>query len=175
MKLPWILFALLLCMCCVTGYLLTVEESGVGYAAKHPRFPTMYHGGDGLERHASILWWGWALGMLEIALFVGFLALGIRQCRILGRRKWPLLAGGLLYGAVFTLLVLAYETYAASEPRPLFLSMPLPTAWMVYGLFGVPLYFHVIYIVGFDRWVLTREDLETFHRLLAARRGGVGD
>ncbi len=172
MKLPWILFALLLAMCCVLGYVLTIEETGAGHGVTHPRFSTMEVGGSGLERHAPILWWGWALGLLEICLFIGLLALGMRHRQVLGKRKWPLLLGGLLYGTVFTLLILSYQSYANSPFHPLFLSMPAPTAWMLYGLFGIPLYFHVLYVVSFDRWVLTPEDLERFHRLVAERRNG---
>ena len=172
MKLPWILFVLLLTMCCVLGYVLTIEEMGAGHGVTHPRFSTMEVGGSGLERHAPILWWGWALGLLEICLFIGLLALGMRHRQVLGKRKWPLLLGGLLYGTVFTLLILSYQSYANSPFQPLFLSMPAPTAWMLYGLFGIPLYFHVLYVVSFDRWVLTPEDLERFHRLVAERRNG---
>lgn len=172
MKLSWILFALLVAMCCVLGYVVTIDEVGAGHGVTHPRFPTMQKGGDGLERHSSVIWWAWALGLLEIGLFVGLLALGIRHRGVLGQRKWPLVIGGLLYGAVFTLLVLSYQSYASTGSGSLFLSLPPPTAWMVYGLFGIPLYFHLLYMINFDRWVLTPEDLERFHRLVAARREG---
>lgn len=172
MKLPWLLFAILLAMCFVLGYVLTIEEVGAGHGVVHPRFSTMLQGGDALERHGPILSWGWTLGVLEIALFVGLLALGLRHRRVLGRRKWPLLAGGVAYVAVFSLLIRAYEIYGGSDVHPLFLSVPIPTAWMLYGLFGIPLYFHLVYVVAFDRWVLTPEDLERFQELVAARREG---
>ena len=41
---------------------------------------------------------------------------------------------------------------------------------MLFGLWWVPFYFVVLYVVAFDRWIVTPEDLEKFERLVAASR-----
>ncbi|MCH7728167.1 MAG: hypothetical protein IH991_17070 [Planctomycetes bacterium] len=41
---------------------------------------------------------------------------------------------------------------------------------MLFGLWWVPFYFVVLYVVSFDRWIATPEDLEKFERLVAASR-----
>ena len=170
MKLPWVFFALLLAMCFLVGYVFTVEESTLGHGFTHPEFGTMQRGGDGVERHAEVLWCGWLFGVLEISVFVAMLALGLRHRGELLERKWPLLFGLLLYMGVFTLIILTYQAYAAADSRPLFLSLPAPSAWMLYGLWGVPLYFHGLYVLFFDRWVLKGEDLDRFRQIVEAKR-----
>ncbi len=171
MKLPWILFALLLSMCVLMGYLFTIEETTGGHGFVHPVFKTMERGGDGLERHAApVIWCAWFLGVFEVSFFVGLIALGLRHKERVRERKWPLLIGAILYAAVFTLILLAYHRYANSTSRPLFLSFPSPSAWMVYGLWPVPLYFQMLYVLFFDRWILREEDLQRFRQIVAARR-----
>jgi hypothetical protein len=53
--------------------------------------------------------------------------------------------------------------------RPQFLALPLPTAWMIYGLWAAPVFFIVLYATAFDRWTYTDADRARFAELLAAR------
>ena len=70
---------------------------------------------------------------------------------------------------VWALLVATYWDYASTDSRALWLGLPIPTAIMLYGLWWVPGYFAVLYIVRFDRWVLSEGDLERFHQIVARR------
>lgn len=170
MRLSWVLFFLLVAMCSSVVYVFTLQEVPDGHGFSHSKYETMQSGGDGAERHFSILRIAWWLGSLMIAFFVGLLALGMRRKGRLGRRKWAFLLGLGLYLAVFALMVSAYRGYAESETHALFLSFPGPSAWMLYALWPVPLYFVVTYMFFFDHWVLKEEDLKRFHQLVAARR-----
>ena len=102
MKLPTILFVLLLALCALLGLTFVIEEvpfedvatpSGQiervysGHGVTHPRFPTMDHGGSGAERHARVLWLGWAFGVLQIALIVGCLMLGVKRAWVTCARE----------------------------------------------------------------------------------------
>ena len=53
---------------------------------------------------------------------------------------------------------------------PLIGSFPLPTAIMLYGLWAMPLVFVVLYVVKFDRWIVTEEDMTRFREIVESRR-----
>ena len=184
MKLPTILFLVLLALCAVMGLAFLVEETPHGDAAAvsgevermpgeretaHPRFPTMDHGGPAAPRPGSILWLGCAFGMLQLTFVVGCLMLGVKRA---GRvRSW--LAGcGLLLGCIFSMMVVAYQGYLGESTPGLFLSLPAPTAWFLYGYWPAQFLVVVLYVLVFNRAVLGGADLARFHEIVARRRAG---
>jgi hypothetical protein len=42
---------------------------------------------------------------------------------------------------------------------------------MLYGFFPVTILFNLLYVIGFNRWILTEEDYQEYKRLVAERRG----
>ena len=82
----------------------------------------------------------------------------------------PLIAASLVYLAIWTALVLAYRSQLNVEDPALFLGFPAPTAWMLFALWPCPLLFTAYYVVGFDRWIATPEDLAELERTLARLR-----
>ena len=111
---------------------------------------------------------GWVLGALEIVFFVGCLSFGISQRH---RRRSAFLVGGLIYLAVFTALVVANVSYAGDDQPSLFLSLPVPTAWMLYALWPAPLFFMAWFWINFDRRVLTPKSMERFRQIVEENRG----
>lgn len=181
MKLPWFLFLLCLAMCGVVGYLcFFVEEEPyeevaggkvyLGHGFTHPEYPSMQRGGPGAARHAKLLWLGWLYGILQIAFLVSCLALAQRKQGKLGPMVKPILAGGFLFALLFTFFILSYRAYMNEETHSFFLAQVKPTAWMLYGIWGFPVYFIFLYILTFKRWFLTDEDLERFKKIVAEKR-----
>ena len=187
MKIQWVLFAFLLGMVAVVATaILFVEEVPFeevpgedgsaasriyqGHGVAHPKFSSMLIGGPGAERHEKILWLGWAFGVLQIGFFVTCLALGISKAGKAGPAKLPLAIGGVLFMAVFTFLILSYRGYMNETEHALFFSLPLPTAWMLYALWFFPVFFIVLYVVTFDTWNLTRDELKEFQEILKSTR-----
>ena len=168
MKLPLMLFGVLLAMCVTIGIVLTTDEPVNAHGYAHSTFEaSMQQGGSGLERHGQIRWLGLAYGMLQIVFFVSCLVLGVRDPE---NRKWVFLLAGIVYVATFCLMVVADYFYVRDENLTLVLSFPLPTAIMLYGLWGVPLIFLLFYIINFDRWILNPLDLERFEEILQEKR-----
>lgn len=150
-------------------------ETPLGHGFEHPEYPTMQMGADGEARHSRILWVGWFFGASQIVLFIATLALGMRKNGGLGPIKAPLLAGGAVFAIIFTLMVLSYRDYMLGEDVSLFWGFPVPTAWMVYGIWIFPVFFVVLYMRAFGAWYLTDADCERFDALLAeAKRGAHG-
>ena len=187
MKLPTILFVLLLALCALFGLTFVIEEvpfedvatpSGQiervysGHGVTHPRFPTMDHGGSGGERHARVLWLGWAFGVLQIALIVGCLMLGVKRDRRVG--LW-LVGCGVLLGAIFSMVVVSYQSSLGGAPPSLFFSLPGPTAWFLYGYWPAQFVVVALYVLVFNRAVITTKDVVRFHEIVAAERRRRGD
>ena len=139
MKLPELLFALLLGMCVVIGIALMSEPPENNHGVAHAKFgDSMLQGGDGQRRHQAIRWLGLVYGGLQIVFFVSCLVLGVRE-PLRGKRVFVL--SGIVYLATFCLMVVADHFYVIDENPDLFLGFPLPTALMLYGLSGAPLLF----------------------------------
>jgi hypothetical protein len=136
----------------------------------HPEFAGMQQSGMGAEPEAGLLWIGWSFGALQIAFFASMLALGARSRRGLRGLGVPLIAASLVYLAVWSALVLAYHSQASVEDPVLFLGFPAATAWMLFAIWPCPVLFALYYIIGFDRWIATPEDLAELDQKLARLR-----
>jgi hypothetical protein len=67
-------------------------------------------------------------------------------------------------------MVFAYWDYQETNSTSYFGGFPIPTAWMLYGMWFVPAIITSAYIFKFDDWVLTKEEEKQFHEIVAARR-----
>lgn len=144
-----------------------VVEIPIGHGIEHPQFPTMQMGADGEARHSRILWVGWLFGLCQIVLFIAALALGMRKENGLGPVKLPLVIGGVIFACIFTMLIYTYRGYMLGDSTGLIFGVPVPTAWMLYGIWLFPVYFVLLYMRAFDSWYLTGADRQRFDGLLA--------
>ena len=187
--LPIVLFGLLLALCVTLA--LAVAAGGRASAdgpsgdgpdaeagaearpgasgATHPRFPSMDHGGSGPRRHGPVLGLAWAFGILQLALVVGCLVLGVRGDRV----RAPLAAAGLLLALIVTMMVVSYRGFLA-DPTAAFLALPVPTAWFLYGFWPAQFLVVGLYILLFDRAIVTPQDMARFHEILARRASSGG-
>lgn len=135
----------------------------------HPIYPSMSAGGPGEAKHERVFALGVAFGVLEIVFFSACLALGASRGERVGRLAVPIAIGAVLHAGTFLALVAAYRSYLTSEDPTLWLGLPAPTAVMMYGLWGIPMYFIVLYYVSFDKYVFSDADLERFNAILEKR------
>lgn len=175
----WILFGTLVTMCFVIGTVFLLEErphedvlkNGTtervyeGHGIPHPEFEHMLQGGDGVTRHENLLWLGWVFAVLQMTFLTACLSLAMVRPGGAGPAKVPLLAAGLVGACILTFLFLSYREHLAGEETRFFLGFPAPAAWLVFGVWGFPLLFALIYVAVFDRWYLTPEAMGRFFRI----------
>ena len=128
-NLPIVLFGILVALCLVTAIAFVIEETpyedvpapggGVeriraGHGVTHPAFASMDHGGSGAERHAPILCSPGPFGLLQLALIVGCLMLGLRP---FGRLATGSRRAASCSASLFTMMVATYRGYLATAPR----------------------------------------------------------
>jgi len=168
MRIPQLLLGLVLAsalLLAAAAWLPAAPGTGAG---PHPEHPTLLVA-DGAAAHApGVLALGWAFGAVQIAFFGACFALGMRRAEGLGPLRRPLWIGLVLYELLWSAVVLAYAGFARDPGGALWGGFPLPTALMLFGLWPFPVWFAVLYLRHFDRWVLDDADLERFRARVAA-------
>jgi|GEM_PF-1450665 hypothetical protein len=162
-----LILALLLVLLLLFGIACLVPEPELGHGASHDTIDgPMLKGGDG-SRHLDIYWIGVCLALVEVLLFVTLLSFGLRPVP----GKLPrLAAAGVVFAATMIAMLATYWNSipaSSGEPPSIVLGLPVPTAWMIYGLGLVPLIFAFFYISKFDSWVLSPEDEQRLADLVA--------
>ena len=173
-----------------SGASLPAEVVAVGHGVPHrdAKFQDMNQGGSGQQRHASVLLGGWLFGALQIALFTGLLAwsAGLPRAGQVqptdSRQTYPwllwslFLFGGLLFEGVFALLCRSYQVSLLDPANTRFLgSFPEATTWLLFGIWFAPGVFVALYVLFFDRWILTPQAEARFAALMAARTTTLGN
>lgn len=172
MRLPAVLFALLLAMALILAYFLFgVAESDVGHGFTHPEFATMQRGGDGATRAEGVLLGGAVLGALQLVFFVLLLAFGAGGRRRGGFEERVLAGGAVVFLATWLLLVLTYRSYAHAAGGAIALSFPIPTSWMLFGVGFAPGIFILLYMTRFRSWIVSEEEVEALRRELGDSAG----
>jgi hypothetical protein len=160
-----ILTLLLVIVACVVGVAFIGEPSATTGLA-HPETAGMRIGGDGLARFLPVANLALIMFSAMLILFSFLLYLGIsrhrrtRQCRV-----W-ITVGTIAFLAVWWGMFATYSAYLETGEFGMFLGYPVPTAFMVYGLWLAGFIYVVAYVVGFRSFVFTHEDEQAYHDLV---------
>lgn len=157
----YVLLALLLVIALFLGLSISKELAPSPSGTPHPEIIGMKAGGDGALR----------INGLERASFVlfaaSFILLSILVVASVSKRKrtvsfWigiVMITLSILY--VWYRVFASYMAYLSSGELQYFLGFPEPTAWMIYGLWGGGALFTLLYVIGFRKFIYSREDEET--------------
>lgn len=159
-KIPLILFALTAIIAALLLFSLLRPEGPTGHGVPHTEFSEMNHGGNA-DRHDSLIVIGGLYGGLQIVFFVTVLCFGIRRDR---STFIPLIVGGVAYFVVFAAMSATYAR--GMDSAPIVLGLPLPTSLMVFGMWGIPVVFVILYIANFRSWIYNDDDAQRFAELL---------
>ncbi len=164
-----LIFALLLVLALIVVGILVAPGSEIAGHVPHSRIGAMFSGGDGAARHAYTLTLGWAFGAIQLLIFAGLMALGVRKNGSLRGFAPTLLGCTAFLLLLWTAIVVTYSSYAAGSQAVLVLGMHISTALVMLGFWPLSTILTVAFVIGFDRWVYTPEDEAAFERLLAER------
>lgn len=138
-------------------------------AAKvHPTYKSMLQSSNSQASSPAVKYLGFAFGLAIIGIFGASFYWGSRRAKDSGFRHRDLMIGMILYLITYSGLVFSSWKYDQME-APLWGDLPIPTAWMLYGIWFMPVFFIVLYVYGFKDHVLSPEDEASFHKILAER------
>jgi hypothetical protein len=141
----------------------------------------MAQGGAGAERHGSILVHGWLMVAILASAIVYLLAWGASRGMQLsgtisgrGRERVKFvglfLLGFFLFQVVLAAIFLSYSVSLLDPPNTAFWG-PFPTATsLVFVAWITPVFFVALYVIFFNRWILSPRGVERFHALMKMNR-----
>jgi len=155
---------LLLILLCIT-WLQVFPEGPM--MTTHPLYPSMLVGQYTL---ANAYWVGVLFGWSIISIFIGCLFLGLaNSSKHKSKGRW-LGIGYVLFCMAYGFMIVADLNYTSAGETNYFLGFPTPTAWMIYGMWFLPIFFSLLYILKFNSWVISPNDLKKFDVILQRRQ-----
>ena len=137
MRLIHTILVLLLCILGLLIGLLIAPDPVAATGQAHDLIPGMNVGGDGLARLGGLGWMMLLLQSLTLLLIYALIALGVSE-RYRSTQFWVLLGiGAALSMAVWWGLYFSYLAFLENGAGPVLFGYPLPTAFMLFGVFQI--------------------------------------
>lgn len=136
----------------------------------HPDFDPMLSSGSGAPGSGLLIAAGFVTGILVIVMIGICMLIGVRETAKSLRRF--VVAGTVVYMLVFCALMLSYLEFSKGgplEPFETFGGFPVPSAWMLYGIWLFPWVFIIAFVVTFDDVYFPPESDARFRELLRAK------
>ena len=165
-RLVLIMLFFLIGLLATVGYLYTVPGASDPTAVAHPQYEHLL---VAAPNQPKLVGPGYAMGYLMIAVIACCVLLGWQKTGSLARVGVWLIAGFVVYLLVYTGLMVTYAGYQAGPDAAFFGGYPVPTAWMIYGVWLFPVCFIVFYYLNFASWFMTERAMKDFGKLLEAR------
>ncbi|MEM9723514.1 MAG: hypothetical protein AAGA10_29880 [Bacteroidota bacterium] len=167
-----LMLALLLVCLTLTGVLALLPPQVQPTGTIHPEYASLMRSGTSVwdsPIHKGIaIGFGVAiLGLFGLTLYIG----GYKQEDKKRKKIYTAFAVGMVaYYTVFFFLLSSYGSYHIGENPTFFGGLPAPSAWMMYGIWFIPVLISGVYIVKFSDWVLSPEEHEAFQEIVRRRK-----
>ena len=144
-------------------------EYATGFPHPNPEFKGMYVSKANIDQEPHTRWLGYLFGLGIISLLTSLLVMGNRKNgKPTGIIKWIGITM-VIYAMAYSGMVISHWQYAANDGGSFFQFMPVPTAWMIMGIWFIPLILTLVYIVKFEDWIISDEEIKEFHLYLENR------
>lgn len=166
------LFVLLCMTVAVIALLFGLLPSEVSGQGTHPVFATMRNSGWVLTGFPIIQVLAYLLGLMILGIFVMAAYIGIQKSSDnTNKQMIPYWTGGfILYSLMYGITLYSHEAYMHSESPTYFGGFPAPTSWMLYGLGVIPIVFTLLYMVKFNQWVISPEEIERAKSIINSQK-----
>ncbi|RMG85209.1 MAG: hypothetical protein D6714_06380 [Bacteroidetes bacterium] len=137
-----------------------------------PDFPTLLRSGETVLADPVTATFAWLFGFGILTLFglAMFMGTGKKDPRRRKKLQTLVMVGiGATIG-VYTLLFWSWIHYTATNDMHYILGLPKPTFWMLFGVMFTPLIITIGYLVKFDDWIVSEKELDTFRKIVEARK-----
>lgn len=138
----------------------------------HPEYSSMLKSGSSVAADSTVKWLAYLFGVGVIGIFGFCIVIGSRKKdqKIQQNLRRVIAFGIALYLIVYTLMLISYWQYYETGSQAFIAGFPIPTSWMIYGMWTAPAAITIFFVLKFDDWILKPEEIEAFHQIVAERR-----
>ena len=151
----------------ITIFILMRDAPPGAAGMPHESVPLIKVGGDGAVRLSAIGRAPFYFQVSTIFLGVSLLYMGVAKHRRDTRFRL-LMTGGTVFALfVWYKLYTGYEAYLATGNTDIIFGFPVPTAWLLGGIWGSFFVFDLIFVIFFRAYFWPRDDEAAFEALVA--------
>lgn len=174
MKYIYILLVVLIALLALVLLAAVTPQVENATGVLHPEFPGMFISPANIDQAVHTRWIGYLFGLGIIFLFGIMLFIGNRKKgKLTSIGPW-LYVGLLVYMLAYSMMVFSHWDYTLNHDSSFFLSMPKPTAWMIYVVWFVPLVITIAFIVKFESAIISDEEIDEFQDYLTDSSKRIG-
>ena len=135
----------------------------------HPDIKGMMISPSNTDQFEHTRWLGylWALGIISVFGSIFFIG-NRKKGKVTSIGKW-LYIFTITYAIIFTFMIFSNWKYVQNTENIFVSQMPIPTAWMIYGVWFFPLFITLLYMLKFEEWVISSEEEEELADFLKNR------
>lgn len=182
MKIIHVLFGFLILLLLLMGISFFLPNAFDATHAPHsldpkPASAALLHSIEKVANSNQAIGIGWLMTLLISGIMGSVILLGVRHKGQAGPYRPWIIGAFIVVALVFSALTYSYSSYTQGLSDTFFGGYPAPTAWMIYGIWFLPIGIIAIFIATFDQWFLRPEDLAAFRQMVQAsqeEKGGPG-
>ncbi|MEL6122337.1 MAG: hypothetical protein AAFQ02_01625 [Bacteroidota bacterium] len=160
-----VLLCLIALLCIIVG-LAIVPPVQYATGFPHPEIKGILISKANIDQQETTKWLGYFFGLAIIGLMGFLISHGSRKQEKptkLGRYIW---IGIMAYVSVYSAMVFSHWSYVSEDGGAFFGGMPIPTAWMIFGVWFVPLIIMFGFIKEFESSVISDKEVADFKSFL---------
>lgn len=148
-------------------YAFPIPQGSTGIP--HGDIPTMLKGTNAVTQHSSSKYLSFFFGVGILGILTFCLLIGARKSNVGRKIQYTVLAMIAVYFAGYVLMCQSYWSYSLGNNDQFWGGFPIPTAFMLYWLWGCPLILTSVYIWKFDEWVISPDEIKEFKTIVEQR------
>ena len=165
-----ILLAVLIGLLIIIVGLAVSPQVPMATGMPHPEFGTnILIAPNNIDQESHTRWMGYLYGLGIIGVFWTFITIGTRKK---GKKtvmfRW-VAACFIIYIIVYTMMTRSHWSYTEHNGSDFIFSMPAPTAWMIYGMWFIPIIITLAFVVFFEKAVISDEEITEFEIFIQSR------
>lgn len=159
-------FVLLLTIAGITVYIFLADQPTGATGLPHASINGLSIGGERSNQISALGSAPYYFQVTVILLAGAMLYMGIAPHRRDAQLKMFFTIGLGFALFVWTMVYTGYEAYLATGDANIVFGFPVPTTWMLWGIWGSFVVFDLFYVVAFRRYFLPKEDEAAFEALV---------
>lgn len=163
-------FLLLIGLMLSCGAFWILDGPSLPSGQPHQEYPTMMQGGGNIHSFETVKWIAYQLGLGIIIAFGLCISISVKKRSSTLTKKIRVVAvlGTLLYMVVYSMVVYYHWRDFGGELM-LWGGFPRSTGWMLFVLSLVPIFFTIMYVGKFNKWIISEEEQNVFDQIVKRR------